>query len=374
MAIRPKSIVAQILKELTQLGRDRLTLTMALGLPILLLLLYGFAVSLQVNEIKLAFQDLSMTPISREYIATFERTHTFKLVAQGPNVDLPHLLDQGQISGGIIIPPKFSRDLSRVDRSANVQLLLDGSDSNTANVIRGYASATNREFVQNAQSSSATTPVNLQSRLWYNPGLETLRFIGPGAIAMTVTLFPPLLAGLATAKEREQSTVLQVYASSLTGTEYLMGKAGAFWLVGMAEILIVSLEAWLCFGLRFVGDPTPVILGSVLYIASGVFWGIFLGANAKAQSTVIQSVSFTAFLLSLQLSGFIYPVSNMPIAIQWVSLLIPARHYILLSRNAYARGSGWVSDWSSLLGLLLLAILFFFLAWRKLKTMQVETK
>jgi ABC-2 type transport system permease protein len=372
MAVRSKRIIAQILKELTQLGRDRLTLTMALGLPILLLLLYGFAISLQVNEIKLAFQDLSMTPTSREYIATFERAHTFKLVAQGPNLDLPHLLDQGQISGGIVIPPKFSRDLNRANRTATVQLLLDGSDSNTANVIRGYASATNSEFVQNAQSSSATTPVNFQSRLWYNPGLETLRFMGPGAIAMTVTLFPPLLAGLATAKEREQGTILQVYASSLTGTEYLLGKAGAFWLVGMAEILIVSLESWLCFGLRFAGDPTPVILGSVLYVAGGVFWGIFLGASTNSQSTVIQNVSFTAFLLSLQLSGFIYPISNIPSAIRWVSLLIPARHYIVLTRNAYARGSGWVSDWSPLLGLLLLAILFFFLAWRKLQTMQVE--
>ncbi|MEH2055158.1 MAG: ABC transporter permease [Nostoc sp.] len=373
MAVRPKRIIAQILKELTQLGRDRLTLTMALGLPILLLLLYGFAVSLQVNEINFAFQDLSMTPSSREYIATFERTQTFQLVTQGPGVDLPHLLDQGRISGGIIIPPKFSRDLNRADRTANVQLLLDGSDSNTANVIRGYANATNSAFVQNLQSSGATTPVNLQSRLWYNPGLETLKYIGPGAIAMTVTLFPPLLAGLATAKEREQSTILQVYASSLTGTEYLLGKAVAFWLVGMAEILLVNLESWLCFGLWFVGDPTPVILGSVLYIACGVLWGIFLGASTNSQSTVIQNVSFTAFLLSLQLSGFIYPIANIPIAIQWVSLLIPARHYILLTRNAYARGSGWVSDWSPLLGLLLLAILFFFLAWRKLQTMQVES-
>ncbi len=371
MAVRPKRIIAQTVKELTQLGRDRLTLTMALGLPIVLLLLFGFAVSLKVNQINIAIQDLALTPASREYIATFERTNKFKLVAQGPNVNVPQLLDRGRISAGLIIPPKFSRDLKRAKREAEVQLIIDGTDANTANVVRGYASSTNREFVQ-LGAAATSTAVSLQSRLWYNPGLETLKYIGPGALALAVALFPPLLAGLATAREREQSTILQVYASSLTGTEYLLGKAAAFWLVGMAEVAIVNLEAWLFFGLWFAGDPTPMILGSVFYIACGVFWGIFLGSNANTQSAVIQSVSFTVFLLSLQLSGFAYPVSNIPIPVRWLSEIIPARHYILLTRDAYARGVGWQSDWRSVLALILLASLFFFLAWRKLQKMQVS--
>ena len=374
MAVRPKRIIAQTIKELTQLGRDRLTLTMALGLPIVLLLLFGFAVSLKVNQINIAIQDLALTPASREYIATFERTNKFKLVSQGPNVNVPQLLDRGRIAAGLIIPPKFSRDLKRANREAQVQLIVDGTDANTANIVRGYASATNREFVQNLEAAGPAnaTAVNLQSRLWYNPGLETLKYIGPGALALAVALFPPLLAGLATAREQEQSTILQVYASSLTGTEYLLGKAAAFWLVGMAEVAIVNLEAWLFFGLWFAGDPTPLILGSMFYIACGVFWGIFLGSNAKTQSAVIQSVSFTVFLLSLQLSGFAYPVSNIPIPVRWLSEIIPARHYILLTRDAYARGVGWQSDWKPVLALILLTSLFFFLAWRKLQKMQVE--
>jgi len=377
MALRPKRIIAQTIKELTQLGRDRLTLTLALGLPIVLLLLFGFAVSLKVNQINIAIQDLALTPTSREYIATFERTSKFHIVEQGATVNVPRLLDQGRIAAGLIIPPKFSRDLRRTQRKAQVQLLIDGTDANTANIVRGYASATNTEFVQNRQAAGSTkretSPVNLQTRLWYNPGLKTLQYIGPGALAITVALFPPLLAGLATAREREQSTILQVYASSLTGAEYLLGKAAAFWLVGMAEVLIVHVEAWLFFGIWFVGDPTPMILGSILYIVCGVLWGIFLGSNANTQSAVIQSVSFTAFLLSLQLSGFAYPVSNIPIGIRWISEIIPARHYILLTRDAYVRGVGWISGWSPVLALLVLASFFFFLAWRKLQKMQVET-
>ncbi len=376
MAVRPKRIIAQTIKELTQLGRDRLTLTLALGLPIVLLLLFGFAVSLKVNQINIGIQDLALTPTSREYIATFERTNKFNIVEQGPTVNIPRLLDRGRIAAGLIIPPKFLRDLRRSQRESQVQLLIDGTDANTANIVRGYASATNTEFVQNMQAAgstkSLTNPVSLQSRLWYNPGLKTLQYIGPGALAITVALFPPLLAGLAMAREREQSTILQVYASSLTGTEYLLGKAAAFWLVGMAEVLVVNLEAWLFFGIWFVGDPTPLILGSILYIICGVFWGIFLGSNANTQSAVIQSVSFTAFLLSLQLSGFAYPVSNIPLSIRWIAEIIPARHYILLTRDAYTRGVGWISDWSPVLALIVLASFFFFLAWRKLHKMQVE--
>ncbi|ARV58153.1 hypothetical protein BZZ01_05455 [Nostocales cyanobacterium HT-58-2] len=365
-----KRIFAQAVKELTQLGRDRLTLALALVLPLILLLLFGFAVSLKVNKINFAIQDLDLTPMSREYIATFERTNKFNILASGPEVNVPRLLDQGTVAAGLIIPPKFSRDLKRNGRAAEVQILVDGTDANTANIVRAYANATTSAFVASLRESGHT-PVSLQSRLWYNPGLESLKYIGPGAVAITVTLFPTLLAGLATAKEYEQGTILQVYASSLTGTEYLLGKAAAFWLVGMAEVLFVNIEAWLFFGLRFVGDSTPMILSSMLYIACCVFWGIFLGSNTKIQSAAIQAVAFTAFLLSLQLSGFIYPIANIPVGICWISNIIPARYYIELTRDAYARGMGWLGVWFQVFALALLASFFCFLAWRKLQKMQL---
>lgn len=388
MAIRSKRVIAQIIKELTQLGRDRLTLVMALGLPLVLLLVFGFSTSLDVNRINIAIQDLDSTRISREYISTFERTNKFNLVAQGSAVNVPRLLDTGQAAAGVIIPPEFARDLRRPEREAQVQVLVDGTDANTANLVRAYTRATTNAFTENLRSpgssttnlitensrpSGSATPVTLQTRLWYNPGLETLKYIGPGALAITVTLFPTLLAGLATAKENEQNTITQIYASSMTGAEYLLGKAAAFWLVGMAEVLLTNVESWSFFGLWFAGDPTPVIVGSALYIACVVLWGIFMGANSSTQSAVIQSVSLTAFLLSMQFSGYIYPISNIPIYIRWISVLVPARYYILLTRDAYVRGVGWIGVWSSILALAALTSLFFFLAWRKLQKMQVET-
>jgi ABC-2 type transport system permease protein len=370
--IRSKRVFAQAIKELTQLGRDRLTLIMALGLPLILLLLFGFAVSLEVNAINFAIQDLDNTPLSREYIATFKSTNKFNFVVSGSATDVPQLLDKGVATAGLIIPQEFTRDLKRRGRAAQVQILIDGTDANTANTVRAYTKATNNAFVENLQGSNPIA-VSAQSRLWYNPGLETLKYIGPGAIAIALTLFPPLLTGLATVKEREQGTILQVYASSLNGSEYLLGKAAAYWLVGMAEVFLVNLIAWSFFGLWFVSDPTPLIVGSLLYIACGVFWGVFIGSATKSQSAVIQTVTFSAFLISLLMSGFIYPVTNIPAAIRWISYIVPARSYILLTRDAYARGVGWTATWSAVLTLGIITILFFLIALCKLRKMQLST-
>lgn len=370
--IRPKPIIAQTLKELIQLKRDRLTLALALFLPLFAMLLLGLTASLDVKNINLAIQDLNSTSISREYIATFERTNKFKLVAQGPEVNVPQMLNRGQIAVGLIIPPEFTRDLLRRGRQAQVQILVDGTDANTANLVRTYAIATTNAFTENLRGINPTA-VSIQSQLLYNPGLESLKYIGPGAMGMALTLFPPLLAGLATAKEREQDTILQVYASSLTGSEYLLGKAAAYWLVGMAEVLLVNLVAWPFFGLWFAGDPTPLVIGSAFYVACGVFWGIFVGSNVKSQTVVIEVGFATAFLLPMLMSGFIYPIANIPIALRWLSNIIPTSFYILLARDAFSRGVGWSTAWVPVLTLGLLAGLFFFLAWRKLQHMQLET-
>lgn len=368
---RPKRILAQTLKELTQLGRDRLTLALALLLPLILLLLFGFAISLDVNTINLAIQDLDQSPMSREYIATFQRTRQFRLVEQAPNLDIPQLLDRGTVSAGVVIPPEFSRNLQRPGRAAQVQVIVDGTDANTANLVRGYARATTQAFQASLQGQ-ARPRVEAAARLWYNPGLKTLTAIGPGAITLALTLFPPLLAGLATARELEQGTILPVYASSLSGSEYLLGKALAFWLVGMVEVLLVNLAAWVCFGLWFAGDPTPLMVGSLFYIACGVCWGIFLGTVTGAQSAVILAVTISAFLLSLLMSGFIYPVANIPAGLRWFAHFVPAQAYMPLARDAFARGMGWPQSWPAVLTLAGLAGFFFVIAWRRLQRMQVN--
>jgi ABC-2 type transport system permease protein len=369
--IRPKCILAQTVKELTQIKRDRLSLMLSLLLPLVMVMLFAFSSSLDLNNIYLAIQDLDNTPISREYIATFESTNKFKLVAQGPFVNVSQLLDRGQASVGMIIPPDFTRNLQRPGSQAQVQVLIDGSDANSANLVQVYVNATNNAFGENLQSSSVT--VSAQSQMWFNPGLDTLRYNGPGAIALAMAMFPALLAGLATVREREYGTIVQVYASSLSSSEYLLGKALSYWLLGTAGLVLAVVEAKIFFGLWFVGDLTPLIVGSILYVGSSVFWGIYLGNTLKSQSVVISVVSVTSFLLSLLLSGYIYPVSNIPIGLRWLSVFVPARSYILLTRDAFARGIGWSSVWGAVLNLALLTYFYFLIAKRKLKNMQMDS-
>jgi ABC-2 type transport system permease protein len=370
--IRPKRIIAQAIKELVQIKRDWLSLTLSLVLPLIMVMLFAFSSSLDLKNINLAIQDLDNTPISREYIATFESTNKFNLVTNELSVNVSQLLAQGKASIGITIPPKFARDLQRKGSKPQVQLLIDGSDANTANLVQVYANTTNNAFIENLQSGHPV-PVSVQNQMWFNPGLETLKYNGPGAIALAMAMFPALLAGLATVKEREYGTIVQVYASSLTSTEYLLGKAISYWLLGIAGLLLAIIEAKLFFGLWFVGDTTPLIIGSVLYIASSVFWGIYLGNTLKSQSVIISVVSVTSFLLSLLLSGYIYPVENIPASLRWLSIFIPARSYILLTRDAFARGVGWPAIWGSVVNLGLLTCFYFLIAKRKLKNMQMET-
>lgn len=370
--VRLKCILAQTVKELTQIKRDRLSLILSLLLPLVMVMLFALSSSLDLNNIYLAIQDLDNTPTSREYITTFESTNKFKLVAQGPFVNVSQLLSQGKASVGVIIPPDFTRNLQRPGSEAQVQVLVDGSDANTANLVQVYVNAINNAFGDNLQSSQLVS-VSPQPQMWFNPGLETLRYNGPGAIALAMAMFPALLAGLATVKEREYGTILQVYASNLTSSEYLLGKAFSYWLLGMIGLVLAILEAKLFFGLWFVGDLTPLIIGSVLYIASSVFWGIYLGNTLKSQSVVISVVSVTSFLLSLLLSGYIYPVSNIPVGLRWLSVFVPAQSYILLTRDAFSRGVGWPSVWVSVLNLALLTSFYFLIAKRKLKNMQMET-
>ncbi len=369
--IKPKRLFAQAVKEIKQLKRDRLTVSLALILPLIFQFLLSFAVSLEVHSVPLAIQDLDLTSHSRELIATFQGTNRFRIVASGPSVNVPKMLNQTRAVVGLIIPPGFSRDISRSNISAQVQILVDGTNANTADIVQGYVEATVNSFVEKLEGKS-TFGVKLQSRFWFNPGLKNIIYIGPGAIAITLTLFPPLLAGLATAKEREQGTIIQVYASSLTGTEYLLGKAIAFWLVGIAEVFLVVLAGRVFLDLWFVGDPTPWLVGSILYIACSVFWGIFLGCCAYSQSVVIDMVDISSFLISMLMSGGTYPIANIPVALRWISNFVPARYYVFLSRDSFVKGVGWSSVWGAVLALGLLASFFFFLAWRKMQKMQVD--
>src|SRR3989442_5226671 len=228
-----KRILAQVRKELTQLWRDRLTLALALVLPVVLLLLLSKATSLSVKDIPVVVQDLDKTPMSRRYLETVSASLSFKLGALPTNMSPERVLAQNQARAALIIPPQFERDLRR-GQNVEVQWLIDGTDANTANVMRGKAAAITQAFTGQIQPATIHPAIKPLNRYWFNTGREDLKYFGPGVLAFGLTMFPPLLAALALSREGELKTILQVYVSSITAFEYLLGKVIAYTIVASA--------------------------------------------------------------------------------------------------------------------------------------------
>jgi ABC-2 type transport system permease protein len=252
-----------------------------------------------------------------------------------------------------------------------VQVLIDGTDANTANALRNTAKAVNQAFVTRRLGAAAQSPaVRAQVRFWYNPGLSDRRFFGSGALGMVLILFPALLGALAVSREHENGTIIQAYASTLTAPQWLLGKAIPYVLVGAAEFVICFAVGAAFFNYRLPTDPTPFLLGTAFYIIAAVFYGMAVGNVMGTQSAAIQAVQLGAFLISMLLSGFLVPVSNIPIELRWISHIIPATYYVHVTRDAFLRSGGWESMGGSVAVLALMCLFFFAANLRKMHRMQ----
>ncbi len=372
-----KRIIAQTRKELTQVFRDKLTVALALVLPLILLALLGTALSLSVKGISVVVQDFDRTPLSRQYIDLLGASLTFRVVPLSQNQWPEEVLASEKARAVIVIPQNFERNFLR-NEQPEIQWLIDAVDANTANAMRGQANALTNAFTAqfrgaNEQNPQAIKPaIRADTRMWYNPGGSSRKFIGPGAFAVVLALFPPLLAALALSREGEQKTILQVYVSSISAHEFLLGKIAAFFIIALAEWALALLVAIPLFDLKIASDPTPLLVGTVFYLFCNVSFGVMVGVSIPNQAAAIQAVAGVQFLLSFLLSGFIFPVSNVPAELRWIAAFVPARYFIEITRDAFVRGGGWPAVWDAPLMLALIGSVFFFKAWRKMRLMQVE--
>jgi ABC-2 type transport system permease protein len=367
-----RRIIAQARKELTQIYRDRLTLVLALVLPLALLALLGTAISLSVTGMPVVVQDLDDSPLSRRYVESISSSLTFRVASLGVRSRPTEALEKGEARAAVVIPEDFGRDLLR-GRAAEAQWLVDASDANTANRVRAAAAMLTQSFAAaRAPGDGARPAVRAELRFWYNPGRDSRKYIGSGAFAVLLALFPPLLAALAVSREGEQHTILQVYVSSISAHEYLFGKVLGFMAVAFAEWALLLVVAFTLFGLRFAGDVTPLLVSTAFYLFATVSFGVMVGAAIPNQAAAIQATQVVAFMLSFLLSGFIFPVSNIPAGVRWISALVPARYYIEVARDAFLRGGGWPAVWEAPPVLALVGGLFFLVAWLRMRRMQVE--
>jgi ABC-2 type transport system permease protein len=362
-----KRIIAQTQKELTQFSRDRLTVVLALVLPVILMWLIGSSVSLTVSDLPVVVQDLDQTPASRRYVETIRASLTFRIVPLPVTAAPESALDNEEARAAIVIPENFEADLKR-GKSTEVQWLIDGTDANTANVMRNNAKMISQAF----NRQNAAPAIDAQMRFWFNPGHDSDQYIGPAVFAVGLALFPPLLVALAMSREGEQKTILQVYVASIHAHEYLLGKILAYMIVAIAEWVLTLVIAIPMFGIWFKGDPTVFLISSFLYLFCNVCFGAMAGASIPNQAAAIQAVQNVCFLLSFLLSGFVYPISNIPSWLRWVTDLVPARYFVEVSRDVFVRGGGWPATWHVPVVLAVLSFAFLFKGWMSLRKMQID--
>jgi ABC-2 type transport system permease protein len=366
------NILIQARKEWIQISRDRLTLILALLLPLTTLAILGASISLKVTDLPIVVQDFDNSPLSRRYIDQFRTSLTFRIAPWSVNERMEKALDIGSARAAIIIPVHFEREILR-NRKVEVQTLVDATDANTANLIRGNVRSITKAFSDRIDPKVSELKIRPEIRFWFNPGRESKRYIGPGIFAVVLALFPPLLSALAMSRESEQKTMIQVYALGISAREFLSGKLLAYFTIALAEWALTLLLSLLLFDLSFAGDPSPLLIATIFYLVCSVSFGMMIGTIIPDQAAAIQATQVGGFVLSFLMSGLIFPISNIPIAVRWVSIFVPARYYIDITRDAFARGSGWEYCWQSLLMLAILSALFFSISWIKLRRMQVES-
>jgi ABC-2 type transport system permease protein len=371
-----KRIFSQCVKELAQFRRDRLTLALAFILPMMTLLIFGFAIRLEAKDISLLVQDFDRSVLSQEYSDRLFATNFFipcgepcrSIINSQSNPEVA--LDRSFVKAIVIIPPDFSRNI-KADKPSEIQAIVDGTDTNNARVIRNNIKATTQSFLQAKKLVPEDAPITAATRIWFNPGRQESLYIVPGVYAVVLWIFPSLLSAIAMVREKEKGTILQVYASDLRTSELILGKSFAYLIVGIGMAIGVMGLGGLIFHLELLGDPTPLLLGTLLYLWASVMFGLMLGSRTSNQNSAVQGVSLVGFLTALLLSGFIYPLNNIPFPLSLVSNIIPARYFIGITRDAFVRGIGWPGVWSNLLIIFLLGMGLFALARKGLGRMQL---
>ncbi|MGB9432050.1 MAG: ABC transporter permease [Candidatus Acidiferrum sp.] len=366
-----RRVVAQARKELTQFCRDWRTLVLALVLPLVLLLLMSVALSLTVNNLPVIVQDFDDSPASRDFVDAIRASISLNVVSWPIDRQPEGALSSNAARAALIIPPHFGRDMARGANSP-VQLLVDASDANTAKLTAGYANEIAGAYNQRIAGTQGGALIQTAIRLWYNPGLSAKKFYGPGIFVLGLSMFPPLLAALAMAKESELKTILQVYVSSISAHEFLLGKILAFMVVALVECGLMLVVLFTYFGLRLAGDPTPFIVATVLYAFCVAAFGTMVGATIPSQVAAMQVVALGGFLLVFLLSGLIFPIANIPPGLRWISNFMWGRYYIEVVRDALLQGGGWPADWWKVTVIGIIGSLFYGTGWYSMRRMQLK--
>jgi ABC-2 type transport system permease protein len=373
MSLRRTRAMAR--KEFLHILRDTRSLIAAIVQPLLILLLFSYALSLDVDRIPVVVLDLDRSPQSNALVLDFGGSRYFSIVetadSYGP---IERAMDQRRAILGLVVPAGFSRNLAE-GQPAQVQLLFDGADSNTAEIGKGYAEAivqlhsrTVHDSVQLQKTgSSVTPPVDARVRVWYNTEMVSRNFIVPGLIAVIIMIIAAMITSLTIAREWEHGSMEQLLSTPVRPVEIALGKLSAYFVLGLIDMAIALFVGLAVFDVPFRGNPWLLLFSSCVYLFGALGWGVFISAISRTQLGAFQLAVFTSFLPAFLLSGFIYSIANMPAVIRFVALFVPARYYINIVKGVFLKGTGLQILWFDLLLLVAYGGWVFWIATRKLR-------
>ncbi|HEY7678914.1 MAG TPA: ABC transporter permease [Terriglobia bacterium] len=335
-------------KELLHVLRDARSLAMAIAIPMLLLVLFGYALTLDVDEVPVAVWDQNESPASRELLAAFDGSRYFSFREHVRNYsELSQALDARRAIVGLVIPSDFSRRMG-ARRSVSVQVIVDGSDANTATLAIGYAEAVVEGYSQSvtlAQIERVTgrrpaPPLEVRPRVWFNAELEGRNYIIPGLIAVIMMVIAATLTSGAIAREWERNTMEQIISTPLQGRELILGKLLPYFAIGLFDVVLAFLMGKYLFAVPFRGSVALLFLCAAFFLVGALALGILISIVARTQLLANQLAMLATFLPAFLLSGFLFAIRNMPEFLQWVTYLVPARYFITLLRGVYLKGIG----------------------------------
>ena len=341
-------------KELRQISRDRRTLLILVFVPAFFLLLYGYALNFDIRHVALAVQDRDATPQSRALVSAFVNSGYFDRVADvyAPK-DLDRLLDSNQARAILVIPEGFGRDILR-RQSPQVQVLINGDNANTATTVMGYAA--------NIIRSGGAGPLTIEPRIWYNPELRSTLFLVPGLIAYILMITAVISTALSIVREKEVGTMEQVRMAPIGTFAFVIGKSIPYFLISLASAALIILAAMALFGLPMRGNWVSLLIALSLFIVGALATGLLISTVADNQQVAFQAALLSSFLPTLILSGFIFPISSMPVALQLVTYLVPARYFLIALRGIVLKGTALWLLWPQMLALTLYGLLMLTLA------------
>jgi ABC-2 type transport system permease protein len=363
-----KRIREIVRKEFRQTFREPRMRVLLFAPPLIQLIVFGYAVNLDVEQSRIAWMDQDRTPESRDLRAAFEGSGRFSVVAQpGTDLALRELMDHSKVQAAIRLLPGFGRDVRRGE-TAPVQVLVEGTNSNTASIVSSYAGQVISNFAAGMLAEQQQTklvartvvtggPVNLtlpgldvRSRVWFNPDLRSRNYFVPGVVVNIIALVTLTLTAMAIVREKEIGTMEQLMVSPIRPLELIIGKMLPFAMVGIADMVLITAAALLVFHIPFRGSALLLFACAVLYLMTTIGAGLFISTISQTQQQAMMS-SFFFFMPAFMLSGFAFPIRNMPMAVQALTYLNPLRYFMEIVRGIFLKGTGVSILWPQMAAL-----------------------